>query len=108
MAGGASQPGSSSGSAASASAQAHVDNDTIKKAAAVFPKIQRIAEEAGEAVQKTSDQGQQKQILSAARNRQLSALHDAGITQQEYENVLVALNSDPDVKAKFESYMRGS
>jgi hypothetical protein len=57
---------------------------------------------------KTNDQSQQRQILNNARNQQLSVLKNEGITADQYENVLIALNSDPSLRAKFDSYLGSS
>lgn len=101
---GAVAQGAPGGPAATTSHQ-RVDDVTIKKAATVSPRIRAINEQTRAAVQKAANQQQRTQIISHARDEQLSVLRDAGITLDQYEKVLVALNSDPSVRAKFRSYM---
>jgi Domain of unknown function (DUF4168) len=82
-----------------------VDDATVRKAAAVFPKILKLNKEAESRMQQTNDPQQRQQILSGTRARQMSALREAGISADDYDHVLIALNSDPGLRAKFESYL---
>lgn len=98
-------PPAGSAEAPSANSQS-VKDSTIKKAAVAMPKIQQINDQTRSAMQQATTQQQRSQILSQARTKQLSVLHDAGITVVDYEKVLIAANSDPSVKSKLESYLR--
>jgi hypothetical protein len=90
-----------------AGGKAQVSDVTVRKAAAAFPKILKINREAKKEIQQTNDPQQRQQILSSARDRQISALREEGISADDYDHVLVALNSDPGLLAKFKSYLNG-
>lgn len=96
-----------SGPEMTAPSHGRLDDATIKKAATVLPRIKEINKETRAAVQEASSPQQKRQIISHARDEQLSALRGAGITADQYERVLIALNSDPNVRAKFQSYLQG-
>jgi cobalamin-dependent methionine synthase I len=90
-----------------AAARAKVSDATVRKAATAFPKIMKINREAKQEMQQTNDPKQRAQILSSARTQQMSTLRQVGISAEDYNHVLLALNSDPGLRAKFKSYLNG-
>jgi len=84
------------------------DETTLKKAAAVLPKVRRINLDVQLALEKTKDKHQQQQILSRGQAEQLAAVSKIGLTATQYEEVLEAVRSDPAMRTKFVSYLNGA
>jgi TolA-binding protein len=91
-------------SSASQPAQ-NVDDATLKKAAAVFPRIRQINLDTRQTLKNTKDQHQQEQILARAQSEQLSVVRNAGMTAAQYNSVIKAVQNDPGVRTKFSSYL---
>jgi hypothetical protein len=99
------QPSSSSDT--SASAPSEVNDATLRKVAAVFPEMRRINQETQASVQNISDQHERDQLVSQARSKQLDKLRQVGLSERQYESVIVALASNPALMQRFEFLTKG-
>jgi hypothetical protein len=57
----------------------------LRKAAAALPKVRQINAEMIQALSLADSQKQRRKIVSKARDKQLVALDEAGITAHQYE-----------------------
>jgi hypothetical protein len=91
--------------AAGRSAGVAVTSASLRKAAAALPKIRQINAGMIQALSHADSRKQQRKIVSQARDRQLVALHEAGITAHQYEETITAAENDPQLFAKLEEYV---
>lgn len=81
-----------------------VADASLRKAAAALPKIRQINTEMIRALSRAGSQAQCRKIVSKAKDKQLVALHEAGITARQYEETITAAENDPRLFAKLEEY----
>ena len=82
-----------------------VADASLRKAAAALPKVQQINAEMIQALSDADGREQRRKIVSKARDKQLIALDEAGITAHQYEETLTAAENDPQLFAKLEEYV---
>ncbi len=98
------KPGRSPG-ATVRSASHKVADVSLRKAAAALPKIRQINAEMIQALSRAGSQEQRRKIVSKAEDKQLVALDEAGITAHQYEETIIAAESDPRLFTKLEEYV---
>jgi long-subunit fatty acid transport protein len=98
------EPGRSAG-ATFRSAAHTVADASLRKAAAALPKIRQINAEMIQALSHADSRGQRRKIVSKAKDKQLVALDEAGITAHQYEETITAAENDPHLFAKLEEYV---
>jgi hypothetical protein len=82
-----------------------VADASLRKAAAALPKIRQINAEMIQALSRAGSQEQRRKIVSKAKDKQLVALDEAGITAHQYEETIIAAENDPQLFAKLEEYV---
>ncbi len=96
------EPGRSAG----ATLRSHrVADASLRKAAAALPKIRQTNLEMIQALSRADSREQRRKIVSRAKDKQLVALHEAGITAHQYEVTIAAAENDPRLFAKLEEYV---
>src|SRR5260370_32323275 len=78
---------------------------SLRKAAAALPKIRQINAEMILALSHAGSQEQRRKIVSKAKDKQLVALDEAGITAHQYEETIIAAENDPQLFAKLQEYV---
>jgi hypothetical protein len=97
-------PGRSAGATVRAAAHTVADA-SLRKAAAALPKIRQINAEMIQALSRADSQEQRRKIVSNAKDEQLVALDEAGITAHQYEETIIAAENNPQLFAKLEEYV---
>jgi hypothetical protein len=87
------------------SAAHKVADASLRKAAAALPKIRLINAEMIQELSRADSREQRKKIVSKAKDKQLVALDEAGITARQYEETITAAENDPRLFAKLEEYV---
>jgi len=82
-----------------------VADASLRKAAAALPKIRQINAEMIQALSRADSQEQRRKIVSNAKDKQLVALDEAGITAHQYEETIIAAENNPQLFAKLEEYV---
>jgi hypothetical protein len=82
-----------------------VADASLRKAAAALPKIRQTNFEMIQALSRTDSREQRRKIVSRAKDKQLVALHEAGITAHQYEVTITAAENDPRLFARLEEYV---
>jgi hypothetical protein len=82
-----------------------VADASLRKAAAALPKVRQINAEMIQALSDADSREQRRKIVSKARDKQLVALDEAGITAHQYEETITAAEKDPQLFAKLEEYV---
>jgi hypothetical protein len=82
-----------------------VADASLRKAAAALPKIRQTNFEMIQALSRADSREQRRKIVSKARDQQLTALHEAGITAHQYEETITAAENDQRLFAKLEEYV---
>ena len=96
------EPGRSVG----ATVRSHkVVDGSLRKAAAALPKVRQINAEMIQALSFADSREQRRKIVSKAKDKQLVALDEAGITAPQYEATITAAENDPRLLAKLEEYV---
>ena len=96
------EPGRSAG----ATVRSHkVADASLRKAAAALPKVRQINAEMIQALSFADSREQRRKIVSKAKDKQLVALDEAGITAHQYEATITAAENDPLLFAKLEEYV---
>lgn len=91
---------------ARATARSHkVADGSLRKAAAALPKVRQINAEMIQALSFADSREQRRKIVSKAKDKQLVALDEAGITAHQYEATITAAENDPRLLAKLEEYV---
>jgi hypothetical protein len=98
------EPGRSAGATVRSAAHAVADA-SLRKAAAALPKIRQINAEMIQALSRADSQEQRRKIVSNAKDKQLVALDEAGITAHQYEETIIAAENNPQLFAKLEEYV---
>ena len=91
--------------AAGRSAGVTVTSASLRKAAAALPKIRQINAEMIQAFSRADSREQRRKIVSKAKDKQLVALDEAGITAHQYEETIIAAENNPQLFAKLEEYV---
>jgi hypothetical protein len=86
------EPGRSRG--ATVRAVHKVADASLRKAAAALPKIRQINAEMIQALSRTGSYEQRRKIVSRAKDKQLVALDEAGLTAHQYEKTIIAAEND--------------
>jgi hypothetical protein len=95
-----------SGRSAEATLRSHrVADASLRKAAAALPKIRQTNLEMIQALSRADSREQRRKIVSRAKDKQLVALDEAGITAHQYEETITAAENDPRLFAKLEEYL---
>src|SRR6266851_1951703 len=97
-------PGRSAGATVRAAAHTVADA-SLRKAAAALPKIRQINAEMIQALSRADSREQRRKIVSEAKDKQLAALDEAGITAHQYEETITAAANNPQLFAKLEEYV---
>ncbi len=97
-------PGRSAGATVRAAAHTVADS-SLRKAAAALPKIRQINAEMIQALSRADSREQRRKIVSEAKDKQLAALDEAGITAHQYEETITAAANNPQLFAKLEEYV---
>ena len=82
-----------------------VADASLRKTAAALPKIRQINAEMIHALSRADSQKQRRKIVSKAKDKQLVALDEAGITAHQYEATIIAAENNPQLFAKLEEYV---
>jgi hypothetical protein len=82
-----------------------VADASLRKAAAALPKIRQINAEMIQALIRADSREQRRKIVSEAKDKQLVALDEAGITAHQYEETIIAAENNPQLFAKLEEYV---
>src|SRR5207245_11144342 len=82
-----------------------VADASLREAAAALPKIRQINAEMIQALSRADSQKQRRKIVSKARDKQLVALDEGGITAHQYEETIIAAENNPQLFAKLEEYV---
>jgi hypothetical protein len=82
-----------------------VADASLRKTAAALPKIRQINAEMIQALSRADSREQRKKIVSKAKDKQLGALDEAGITAHQYEETIIAAENNPQLFAKLEEYV---
>jgi hypothetical protein len=98
------EPGRSAGATVRSAAHAVADA-SLRKAAAALPKIRQINAEMIQALSRADSREQRRKIVSKAKDKQLVALDEAGITAHQYEETIIAAENNPQLFAKLEEYV---
>jgi hypothetical protein len=98
------EPGRSAGATVRSAAHTVADA-SLRKTAAALPKIRQINAEMIQALSRADSQKQRRKIVSKAKDKQLVALDEAGITAHQYEETITAAENDPQLFAKLEEYV---
>ena len=98
------EPGRSAGATVRSAAHTVADA-SLRKAAAALPKIRQINAEMIQALSRADSQEQRRKIVSNAKDEQLVALDEAGITAHQYEETIIAAENNPQLFAKLEEYV---
>jgi hypothetical protein len=69
------------------------------------PKIGQINAEMIQALTRADSQEQRRKIVSKAKDKQLVALDEAGITAHQYEETIIAAENNPQLFDKLEEYV---
>ena len=94
------------GRSARATVRSHRFADaSLRKAAAALPKVRQINAEMIQALSFADSREQRRKIVSKAKDKQLVALDEAGITAHQYEATIAAAENDPRLFAKLEEYV---
>ena len=70
-----------------------------------MPKIRQINAEMIQALSRAGSQEQRWKIVSKAKDKQLVALDEAGITAHQYEETIIAAENDPQLFARLAEYV---
>ncbi len=98
------EPGRSAGATVRSAAHTVADA-SLRKTAAALSKIRQINAEMIQALSRADSQKQRRKIVSKAKDKQLVALDEAGITAHQYEETITAAENDPQLFAKLEEYV---
>jgi len=92
------QPGSN------ISASPAVDDSTLEKVARAYLRVQKITEQEGSKMKgsERSDASDQ-QVAERAESEKLAAVKAQGLEPQQYNRVLMMVDNDKDLKARFVS-----
>jgi hypothetical protein len=102
----ASEGGEGRSAGATVRSAAHTVADaSLRKTAAALPKIRQINAEMIQALSRADSQKQRRKIVSKAKDKQLVALDEAGITAHQYEETIIAAENNPQLFAKLEEYV---
>ena len=102
----ASEGGEGRSAGATVRSAAHTVADaSLRKAAAALPKIRQINAEMIQALSRADSQEQRRKIVSNAKDEQLVALDEAGITAHQYEETIIAAENNPQLFGKLEEYV---
>jgi hypothetical protein len=82
-----------------------VADASLRKTAAALPKIRQTNFEMIQALSRADSREQRRKIVSKAKDKQLTALHEAGIAAYQYEATITAAENDPRLFAKLEEYV---
>jgi hypothetical protein len=82
-----------------------IDNATLKQTAKAYVKVQQIAREANEDLNKTDDKAQQQEIATQAESRKMAAAKAEGLQPQQCNQVIQLARVDKAFERKFLSYL---
>ncbi len=88
--------------------QPTIDDATLRKAAVVFPSVRQINLETSQALSRTNSQKEQQQILAQAQSKQVAMVRSAGISVDQYNQVIQSVRNNPDLETKFASYVKAA
>ncbi len=94
-----------SGAAGAASTQ-HVDDATLKRAAAAYVRVQDITLKTRKVLSNTNDENQKHQIMEEAESEKIAAVKSQGMQPQQYNQVIMLVQADNQLQHKFLSYVR--
>ncbi|MDP3272036.1 DUF4168 domain-containing protein [Limnobacter sp.] len=102
-----STPGQPAPAAPTAPAEpaANFNNADLEKFAKVQGPLQEIRNEYSQKVQSTQEPEQAAQLQQEATGKMMEVVQDSGLEVQTYNQIAVALQSDPELQAKVKSMM---
>jgi hypothetical protein len=82
-----------------------MDDATLKRAAVAYVKMRDISAEVEQAVNRTEDPIEKRELKSASKYAKMDAVKEEGMDPSEYNGVLALIKTDNGLRRKFLSYV---
>ena len=83
-----------------------IDDATLKRTAAAYVRVRDIALKTQQAMGTASDQDTKQRMVEQAESEKVAAVKSEGIEPQQYNQVILAVRNNNDLRQKFLSYVR--
>ena len=87
---------------------ARVDDATLQHAAKAYVAVRHITEDTKQRLARTSDSSEQQRISAQAEAQKVQVVKEAGMAPQQYNNVIIMVQNDPNLQQKFLSYVNAA
>lgn len=82
-----------------------VTDSLLEEFATIYPTVAEVSREAQAELSEAADQAEAQRIQAEANEEIMDTLDEAGMTFEEYDGVIRAVNDDPELMEKFEALM---
>lgn len=80
-----------------------VDEETLDKFADAYSQVQTIQQEFAQDLQQVSEESEAQELQRSAQDEMMQAVEQSGLSVSEYNEISVAVSSDPDLQARVRS-----
>lgn len=82
-----------------------VDDKTLDKFADAYGEVQSIQQEFAQELQQVSEESEAQSLQRSAQEKMMEAVKDSGLSVTEYNEISVAVSSDPELQKRIRSSM---